>query len=241
MRDRAVLFVSNHVSWVDILVIGSIPPVAFVAKSEVRKWPLVGITAKMQRTVFVDRARRHQAADAVNEIVKRLAERHLGGAVRGRHIERRQPRAAVPLGAGRRGQAKRRTAELGILIQPMSICYTGLHGIPMGRQHRPLVAWYGDLDFMPHIKEFIERGAVDAVVSYGEPMAADGEADRKAMAKTLEGAVRAITAATLRGRPKPAHAGRMSGSCFPGKTPVVSPAAPNSFRQRLKIATKSNI
>ena len=40
----------------------------------------------------------------------------------------------------------------------MSICYTGQHGIPMGRQRRPLVAWYGDLDFMPHIKTFIERG-----------------------------------------------------------------------------------
>ena len=72
----------------------------------------------------------------------------------------------------------------------MSICYTGLHGIPMGRQHRPLVAWYGDLDFMPHIKAFIARGAVDAVVSYGEPVAADGSADRKAMTKSLEGAVR---------------------------------------------------
>ena len=71
----------------------------------------------------------------------------------------------------------------GILIQPMSIGYTGLHGIPMGRQHRPLVAWYGDLDFMPHIKAFIARGAVDAVVSYGEPVAADGSADRKAMTK----------------------------------------------------------
>ena len=91
----------------------------------------------------------------------------------------------------------------------MSICYTGQHGIPMGRQHRPLVAWYGDLDFMPHIRAFIARGAVDAVVSYGEPIAADGATDRKAMTKRLEGAVRALTAATLRGRPRPAHAGRV--------------------------------
>ena len=73
VRGRAVLYVSNHVSWVDIVVIGSIAPAAFVAKSEVAKWPLVGITAKMQRTVFVDRTRRHQAADAIAEIVKRLA------------------------------------------------------------------------------------------------------------------------------------------------------------------------
>jgi 1-acyl-sn-glycerol-3-phosphate acyltransferase len=52
VRGRAVLYISNHVSWVDILVIGSLSPVAFVAKSEVRQWPLIGITADIQRTVF---------------------------------------------------------------------------------------------------------------------------------------------------------------------------------------------
>ncbi len=64
-------------------------------------------------------------------------------------------------------------------MQPLSICYTGLHGIPMGRQHRPLVAWYGDLDFVPHLKDFIERGAVDAVVTYGEPLPIEYSGDRK--------------------------------------------------------------
>jgi len=82
----------------------------------------------------------------------------------------------------------------------MSICYTRLNGIPMGRQHHPTVAWYGDLDFMPHIKAFIERGVVDAVVSYREPVAAD----RKAMTKSLDGAVRQIISSTLRGRWHPA-------------------------------------
>jgi lyso-ornithine lipid O-acyltransferase len=204
VRDRAALFISNHVSWVDIVVIGSIQPVAFVAKSEVRKWPLVGITAKMQRTVFVDRARRHQVADAVDEIVERLA----GGTSVVLFAEGTSSdgNRVLPFRSALVGAVRQASAAGAILIQPLSICYTGQYGIPMGRQHRPLVAWYGDLDFMPHIKEFIERGAVDAVVSYCTPVAADESADRKAMAKTLEGAVRAITAATLRGRPKLAHA-----------------------------------
>ena len=206
VRGRAVLFVSNHVSWVDIVVIGSIQPVAFVAKSDVRKWPLVGVTAEMQRTVFVDRARRHQAADAVGEIVKRLA----GGTSVVLFAEGTSSdgNRVLPFRSALVGAIKH-TAEHGggdILIQPMSICYTGQHGIPMGRQHRPLVAWYGDLDFMPHIRDFIARGAVDAVVSYGTPLTAGSAADRKTMTKTLEGAVRAITAATLRGRPRPAQA-----------------------------------
>ena len=207
VHDRAVLFVSNHVSWADILTIGSVLPVAFVAKREVASWPLVGVTARLQRTVFVDRTRRHQTSRAVAEIVQRL----MGGTsvvlfAEGTSSDgnRVLPFRSALLGAIE--EAGAHTAH-GILIQPMSICYTGLHGVAMGRQHRPLVAWYGDLDFMPHIRAFIARGAVDAVISYGEPITADGTVDRKLMTKRLESAVRQLTAATLRGRPRPAHAG----------------------------------
>jgi 1-acyl-sn-glycerol-3-phosphate acyltransferase len=206
VRDRAVLYVSNHVSWVDIVVIGSLAPVAFVAKREVRSWPLVGITAEMQRTVFVDRHRRHQTADAVGEMVKRLA----GGTsvvlfAEGTSSDgnRVLPFRSALLGAVKHMAAHSEAAGQ-ILIQPMSICYTSTHGIALGRQHRPLVAWYGDLDFMPHIKEFIARGAVDAVVSYGEPVKIDAAVDRKALSRRLEGAVRGMMAAALLKRPLPA-------------------------------------
>jgi lyso-ornithine lipid O-acyltransferase len=206
---RAVLFVSNHVSWVDIVVIGSIQPVAFVAKSEVRRWPLIGVTAKMQRTVFVDRARRHQAADAISEIAQRL---HGGTSVvlfaEGTSSDgnRVLPFRSALIGAIKHAAQHGGGGAADILIQPMSICYTGQYGLPMGRQNRPLVAWYGDLDFFPHIKAFIARGAVDAVVGYGAPVPASGDADRKAMTRTLESAVRGLTVATLLGRPRPAHA-----------------------------------
>jgi 1-acyl-sn-glycerol-3-phosphate acyltransferase len=197
VRDCPVLFVSNHVSWADILVIGSIVPVAFVAKREVRDWPLVGITAKVQRTVFVDRTRRQQTGEAVAEIVGRIksgvsvvlfAE---GTSSDGNRV---LPFRSALLGAIDAGSDDK------ILIQPMSVSYVGQHGMPMGRQHRPLVAWYGDLDFMPHIRAFIEQGAVDALVSYGEPVPSDRQGDRKTMSKRLEMAVRDLTAAALRGR-----------------------------------------
>jgi len=200
VRSRSVLFVSNHVSWADILVIGSIAPIAFVAKREVASWPLVAITAKLQRTVFVDRMRRHQTGDAVAEIVKRIrsgvsvvlfAE---GTSSDGNRV---LPFRSALLGA----VEEPGSAADGILMQPMSICYTGQYGIPMGRQHRPLVAWYGDLDFMPHIRAFIEQGAVDALVTYGDPVPADRSTDRKAITKELEGTVRRLLGAALRGRP----------------------------------------
>ncbi len=208
VHDRAVLFVSNHASWVDIVVIGSLAPVAFVAKSEVRKWPLVGVTAEIQRTVFVDRNRRHQTADAVGEMVSRLkggtsvvlfAE---GTSSDGNRV---LPFRSALLGAVKHVAAHNETAG-DILIQPMSISYVCTHGIPLGRQHRPLVAWYGDLDFVPHIRELIARGAVDAVVSYGEPVKIDAAVDRKALTRRLEGTVRGMMAAALLKRPVPAQA-----------------------------------
>ena len=208
VHDRAVLFVSNHVSWADILVIGSIVPIAFVSKREVENWPLVGVTARLQRTVFVDRERRHQAGKTVGEIVKRLdggtsvvlfAE---GTSSDGNRV---LPFRSALLGAVEEAAVRGGDASQ-VLIQPMSISYTGINGIPMGRQHRPVVAWYGDLDFLPHIKALMARGAVDAVVAYGEPMPANAVADRKAMTRQLEGAVRRLSAGTLRGRELAARA-----------------------------------
>jgi lyso-ornithine lipid O-acyltransferase len=202
VRNRAALFVSNHVSWADILVIGSMAPVAFVAKREVRDWPLVGVTAELQRTVFVDRTRRHQTLESVSQIVKRLA----GGIsvvlfAEGTSSDgnRVLPFRSALLGAVEDAASGGGSAN--ILIQPMSITYIGQHGIPMGRQRRPLVAWYGDLEFLPHIKTFIERGAVDAVVSFGEPVPVNSTTDRKAVTRQLENAVRHLVATTLRGRP----------------------------------------
>lgn len=201
VRDRAVLFVSNHVSWIDIIVIGSLSPVAFVAKSEVRRWPLVGVTAKIQRTVFVERSRRQQAANAVDEIGQRLAKGTSvvlfaeGTSSDGNRVLPFRSALVGVINASRPHEN-----GSGILIQPMSICYTRQHGIPMGRQHRPLVAWYGDLDFLPHIRQFIAHGAVDAVVTYGAPIPGSSTVDRKTLASALESAVRRTTAATLLGR-----------------------------------------
>ena len=202
LRGKPVLFVSNHVSWLDIIAIGSIQPVAFVAKSEVRKWPLVGITAQMQRTVFVERAKRHQTGDAVAQMVDRLAHGTPvvlfaeGTSSDGNRV---LPFRSALLGAVEMAAKHGGAAEL--TIQPMAIAYTATQGIPIGRQHRPLAAWYGDLDFMPHIRVLIEKTALDAVVSFGSPVSADAGLSRKAMTAWLEQETRRMMAETLRGKP----------------------------------------
>src|SRR4029079_7958294 len=76
VAGRPVLIVSNHVSWVDIVVLAAIAPMVFVAKREVASWPLIGNAAKVQKVVFVDRMRRQQTPETNKEIAQRLAEGH---------------------------------------------------------------------------------------------------------------------------------------------------------------------
>ena len=72
-KDKPVLLVSNHTSWLDITVLSAVAPVSFVAKKEVARWPFVSWLAKLQRSVFVDRERRSAVGETTNEIMARLA------------------------------------------------------------------------------------------------------------------------------------------------------------------------
>ncbi len=69
---RPTLFVANHTSYVDIEILSGVIDVSFVAKSEVKRWPLFGWLARLQRTVFVDRraSTTHQQRDAILERLK---------------------------------------------------------------------------------------------------------------------------------------------------------------------------
>jgi 1-acyl-sn-glycerol-3-phosphate acyltransferase len=72
----------------------------------------------------------------------------------------------------------------------------------MGRQHRPVAAWFGDVSITGHIGRLLRTGGIDAVVTFGPAMAMTPEMDRKAVAKSLELSVRRMTAAARSGRPE---------------------------------------
>jgi lyso-ornithine lipid O-acyltransferase len=73
-HDAVGLVVSNHLTYLDILVYSAARPFLFVAKSEVRRWPFLGTMARLGGTIFVDRARSLQVAEASRQIEQGLRE-----------------------------------------------------------------------------------------------------------------------------------------------------------------------
>jgi len=102
------------------------------------------------------------------------------------------------------GSARDAVAEAGhvkrVWIQPLSVVYTAMRGLPLGRLSRCRVAWHGAMSLLPHLRQLVARGAIDVTVSWGVPVAYDEFSDRKILARQLEDDVRAMTVAALRGR-----------------------------------------
>jgi lyso-ornithine lipid O-acyltransferase len=198
---RPLLIVANHSSWLDISVITSLAPVVFVAKSEIARWPFFGVLAKLQRTVFVERDRRHKTGAVNAEIAQRLAEGDpvlLFGEGTAGDGNRVLPFRTALIGAARDAIASAGHVSQ-VWIQPLSIAYVSQQGIVLGRHLRPRATWYGKMKLTDHIGKIVRTGAVDVSVTWGEPILYDGAVDRKVLARQLESAVRGATLAALRG------------------------------------------
>jgi 1-acyl-sn-glycerol-3-phosphate acyltransferase len=191
------LFVSNHVSYLDISVLGSLIGGSFIAKAEVAGWPLFGWLAKLQRTVFVDR----QRSSTVNQ----------GARIRGR-LTAGDNLILFPEGTSSDGNRTLRfkSALLGVAdlevdgkplaVQPVSVAYALLDGIPIGRAFRPFFAWYGDMMLASHMWRMAGLGTVTVAVHFHPPLTAVACGSRKALAAAAQDAVSHGVAALLSGR-----------------------------------------
>lgn len=210
-RDRPVLLVANHTSWLDIPVISAVAPVSFVAKSEVGTWPGVSMLANLQRTVYVDRGRR----SAVGQTAGAIAERLAGGDsivlfAEGTSTDGNRVlpfRSSLFAAAMVHHQARRHDSEGGPAtgkaggvpaVQTLSIVYARRHGIPLGWADRARIGWYGDMDLPPHAWDVLKSGPIDVAIRLGKPVPIDCFSDRKAIAAETEREVRASATAMLR-------------------------------------------
>jgi 1-acyl-sn-glycerol-3-phosphate acyltransferase len=198
-KNRPLLIVGNHTSYLDIEVLGSLIPGSFVAKAEIARWPFFGWLAKLQRSVFIER-RSSKAREHKDEIEKRLLEGDVlilfpeGTSNDGNRI--------LPFRSALFSVAERRVEGEALVVQPVSLAYTRLDGMPMGRSFRPFFAWYGDMELPPHLWQMLGLGIVTAEVIFHEPVTIDRFGSRKALAEHCWRIVSEGLASLLTGRPQ---------------------------------------
>ena len=201
---RPTLVTSNHISWTDIIAIGSVADITFVAKSEVRDWPFVGFMASLQRTIFVDRNRRTDAKRTSSEMGRHMAAGNAvllfaeGQSDIGTHV--------LPFRSALIGAAQHAMMEAGakdVLIQPLTIAYTHMQGLPVSRNERSLIAWIKSKSVGENIREILTGPVKDVTVAFGIPRPLEPGADRKQVSRAAEQDVRRMLVALNRGQPLP--------------------------------------
>ena len=183
MPAAGTLYVANHISWTDIPVLGLVTRAAFVAKDDIRGWPVIGRLTTEYGCVFVERERRGRAAAQAAELASHLeAERGLvlfpegtTGLGDGVLPFRSSLFALVPgIGEG--------TAR----VQPITLRYTHGDGTAFSPQDQRRIAWIGDDELLPHALHLAGMGRIRAEVWFEEPIEAG---DRKALARACEASI----------------------------------------------------
>ncbi len=170
--DGPALFVSNHVSWLDIGVLSTVIDAGFVGKAELKDWPLLGFLIVRGGTIFIRRGARDAAANAAAEIARRLS--------------RGDSAAVFPEGTtSRGGDAMRRfhprlfegARRTGTRVQPVALVYD-----------HPLAAFVDDESFWKHLWRLLGEPVIHAD-AYLLPPIETGGRDRRSIAAEAETAV----------------------------------------------------
>lgn len=219
---RPALFVANHTSYVDIEILGGVIDAAFVAKSEVKRWPLFGWLARLQRTVFVDR-RAHTTHQQRDAIVERLKEG--GRVILFPEATSDDGTRVLPFKSALFAAVHGAHLEHAVTVQPVSIAYVTLDSIPIGRFYRPFFAWYGDMELAGHLWAMVGLGRVGVTVEFHQPVSVHAFPTRKALADHCWRVVSAGVASAIAGRPQPVHATSAVRPPQPAPAPAVAAAA----------------
>ena len=153
------VIIANHVSYVDGIVLGSIFPILFVSKREVKGWPVVGQWNTLCGTIFINRQRKERVGSLVEEMLGKLKqEANLllfpeGTSTNG---ERMLPFQTVPLAAPLRNRS---------IIVPTTLAYTSIDDGPISAANRDRIFWYGDMDFISHFWKLLALRSIEALVT----------------------------------------------------------------------------
>lgn len=173
------LLISNHLSYLDILVLSSLTPAVFVSKHDVKYWPVFGQFAVLGGTVFVDRQRRFQVGHVNDEITKALNQ---GALV-----------VLFPEGTSTNGQTL--LPFKSPLLQPATnpawpLALDWIHYEIDDGDASNEVCYWGDHTFFPHMLNLLSKRRVRATVCFGQ--FSKRSTDRKELARQLRAEILAL-------------------------------------------------
>jgi 1-acyl-sn-glycerol-3-phosphate acyltransferase len=187
-RHGPVLFMANHTSYLDVPALGSVVPAFFVAKSDVAHWPVFGPLTRLYRTVFVERKATRAAAQ--RDVIRPMLERGTSLVIFPEGTSSDGQRV-LPFKSSLFGLAEGLLPSGGeVRVQPVSIVCTRMGGLPVNQGDRAFYAWFGDMDFLPHLWRAFQQAhfTVDIIFHPPTSIAAHGN-DRKELAKACQAAV----------------------------------------------------
>jgi 1-acyl-sn-glycerol-3-phosphate acyltransferase len=120
---NSALIVANHSSWIDIVVINSIQPSAFIAKAEIEKWPIIGLLVARSGTLFIERGKRHAVHKVLQDAVDRLKQQHFVAVF---------PEGTTNDGTGLlpfHGNLIEAAIRAEVPVQPLAIAYRNSNGV----------------------------------------------------------------------------------------------------------------
>lgn len=207
---RRVVFVANHTSWIDILVLGAVLPAFFIAKADVRHWPFIGFLTRLGSTIYITR-NRQEAGQNVRDILQRLNEGYnIAFFPEGTTSDGSSVRPFLTsLFAIAKPTSKKTQDELdlpSLLIQPVSLTYDRLEGLPVGRSRRASVfSWFGDMYLVPHVWSLGKWRSMRASVLFHEPLKPESFPTRKALSNASYDLIRKGNEALRQNRIDPSN------------------------------------
>jgi 1-acyl-sn-glycerol-3-phosphate acyltransferase len=159
LEQGGFVIISNHLGYLDGIILGSLFPVIFVSKREVKSWPFVGQWTTLCGTVFINRQKKGLIPLAVNEMNEKLKQGANillfpeGAATNG---DRMLPFQTAPLAAPLRS---------GATLIPITLTYQSVDEQPVSAANRDLIYCYGGMDFAPHFMKLLGLHEVEVRVT----------------------------------------------------------------------------
>ncbi len=193
--QQGCLVVSNHQSYLDILILAAHFPVQFVAKKEVGSWPVIGWMANFGQTIFIDRGSTRHSLQCANQIAASLQQGISvlvfpeGTSTNGTHV---LPFKSLLFCAA---------LKAGSPVLPLTLNYRAINEQPLNDHNRDLCCWHGEMEFVSHFWNVLALQTIEVFLEAHEMLnpphtVTSQELARRAQEKVARAATSAITSTT---------------------------------------------